>query len=59
MQFISIIIVKSLEIYSSIQIIYLFIQFWLNSYTEYDPIRKGFDQDLFVFNKDSQGEKGR
>lgn len=49
----------SLEIYSSIQIIYSFIQFWLNSYTEYDPIRKGFDQDLFVFNKDSQGGKGR
>lgn len=50
---------SSLEIYSLIQIIYSFIQFWLNSYTKYDLIRKGFDQDLFVFNKDSQGGKGR
>lgn len=49
----------SLEIYSLIQIIYSFIQFWLNSCTGYDPIRKGFDQDLFVIYKDSQGEKGR
>lgn len=59
MPFISIIIVMSLEIYSLIQIIYSFIQLWLKSYPEYDPIRKGFDQHLFDFNKDSQGEKGR
>lgn len=60
MPFISIIIVmSSLEIDSLIQIIYSFIQFWLSYYTKYDPIRKGFDQDLFVFNKDSRGEKGR
>lgn len=59
MPFISVIIVMSLEIYSLIQIIYSFIQFWLNLYTEYEPIRIGFDQDLFAFNKDSQGERGR
>lgn len=59
MLFIGIIIVMSLEIYSLIQIVYSFIQFCLNSYTKYDPTRKVFDQDLFIFNKDSQGEKGR